>query len=124
MTAKECKTIPSFLAAMQRWLVLFKLFFRSREVFLLVLINFTDLIGTDDNVISGYTRLISLTPGQSIGLVKVRFFLTYPPPTMRLLSSPAINRSVVLDPSFSSPLHKYLIGLGLSRKTKLSPVPK
>ena len=39
MTAKERKTIPSFLAAMQRWLVLFKLFFRSREVFLLVLIN-------------------------------------------------------------------------------------
>ena len=43
---------------------------------------------------------------------------------MRHLSSPAINKSLVPGPSFCSPVHKYLTGLGLSLKTKLSPVPK
>ena len=50
--------------------------------------------------------------------------LTYPPPIIRLLSSPAINKSVVSRPFLCSPVHEYLTGLGLSLNTKLSPVPK
>lgn len=52
------------------------------------------------------------------------FMYTYPPPTMRHLSSPAINKSLFPWSFFSSPVHGYFTGLGLRRKTKHSPVPK
>lgn len=57
-------------------------------------------------------------------LAKSCHFVTYPPPIIRLLSSPAINKSVVPTPSFCNPVHANLTGLGLSLNTKLSPVPK